>query len=610
VVQPVDYFLVVWFVLALVSAVYVGIDQYRRNPEPPVMKWGFILVTIYMGPLGALLYVLADKEPRPGEHEQFIAPLWKQGAGSTIHCVAGDATGIILAAAITSTLGLPMWLDLILEYLTGFGFGLFIFQSLFMKSMMGGTYLANVRNTFLPEFISMNFMMAGMAPVMSFLMMGRDMRAMESSELLFWGVMSLGVTAGFVTAYPANVWMVARRLKHGLMTARGNHKGHRSRNTAKSTHAEHTMTSDATRPQLAAVGSVSFLALAIGLAGPANWVNLRLSARDVGGAIMPPGMIMDRDTPAQAMQDMAAVDPRDVVARYGLDTRGDRELVPQVVNGLKIYHLETSVIRWTILPGVTVDAYAFNGQIPGPRIHVRNGDRVRIDVQNRLPESTTVHWHGLVLPNMMDGPAKITQDPIETGGIYHYEFTVGQSGTYLYHSHDHPDRQQALGLYGALIIDPVEPDPALLADHEYTVMLQEWLLREGLTYPAMPMDGAQPNYFTINGRAYPATDVVPIRVGETLKIRFIGSSNGFIHPMHIHGGPFEVVAVDGNTLQPSARYYADTINVAPGQRYDVLWKARKPGKWLIHCHIAHHTTNNNVEQRGGGGLMAVIDARE
>src|ERR1700724_3909718 len=121
------------------------------------MKWGFILVTLYMGPLGVLLYVLADKEPRPGEHEDFIKPLWKQGVGSTIHCVAGDATGIILAAALTAELGLPMWLDLIIEYATGFAFGLFIFQLLFMRSLMGGTYLQNVRKTFLPEFISMNF---------------------------------------------------------------------------------------------------------------------------------------------------------------------------------------------------------------------------------------------------------------------------------------------------------------------------------------------------------------------------------------------------------------------------------------------------------------------
>src|SRR6266481_4629485 len=219
-IQPIDYFLVAWFLLAGACTVFVAIDQYRNNPEPVVMKWGFILVTLYMGPLGLLLYVLADKEPRPGEHEDFIKPLWKQGVGSTIHCVAGDATGIILAAAVTAKLGLPMWLDLIVEYATGFAFGLFIFQSLFMKSMMGGTYCQNVRKTFLPEWISMNFMMAGMAPVMSFLMMGRDMRAMVPTELMFWGVMSLGVIAGFATAYPANIWLVARSLKHGLMTMR------------------------------------------------------------------------------------------------------------------------------------------------------------------------------------------------------------------------------------------------------------------------------------------------------------------------------------------------------------------------------------------------------
>src|SRR6195256_5635153 len=219
-VQPIDYFLLVWFVVASLSALYVGIDQYRNNPEPVVMKWGFILVTLYMGPLGLLLYVLTDKEPRPGEHEEFIRPLWKQGVGSTIHCVAGDATGIILAAAITAALGLPMWLDLIVEYLAGFAFGLFIFQSFFMKSMMGGTYWENVRKSFVPEFVSMNFMMAGMAPVMSFLMMGRDMRAMDQTELLFWGVMSLGVMAGFAVAYPANVWLVKNGLKHGLMTER------------------------------------------------------------------------------------------------------------------------------------------------------------------------------------------------------------------------------------------------------------------------------------------------------------------------------------------------------------------------------------------------------
>jgi FtsP/CotA-like multicopper oxidase with cupredoxin domain len=463
-----------------------------------------------------------------------------------------------------------------------------------------------------------------MAPVMSFLMMGRDMRAMEPTELLFWGVMSLGVTAGFVAAYPSNVWMVKRALKHGLMTdrraqrhsdsatkqpaAHGDHAQQSGQPEHGSLHGAHSMESDATCPQLAAVAGVSFLALATGMIAPANWRNLTLSARDVGGAIMPPGMIMERNTPAEAMRDMAAVDPRDVATGYGLDAHGDRELAPRMEGEVKVFELATSVIRWTILPGVAVDAYAFNGQIPGPRIHVREGDHVRIEVTNRLPETTTVHWHGLILPNVMDGPAKITQQPIESGQQYRYEFTVVQSGTYLYHSHDHVDRQQSLGLYGALIIEPARPDPSVHADHDYIVQLQEWLLREGLTFPAMPMDGAQPNYFTINGRAYPATDTIHMRVGETLKVRFIGSNNGFIHPMHMHGGPFQVVAIDGQTLEPSARYFADTVNVGPGQRYDVIWKARQSGKWLIHCHIGHHTTNNNVETQGGGGLMMIIDA--
>ena len=140
-----------------------------------------------------------------------------------------------------------------------------------------------------------------------------------------------------------------------------------------------------TGTQLAAVGGVSILTLAIGLIAPANWLNLRLSAREVGGAIMPPGMIMDRDTPAEAMRDMAAVDPRQVTARYGLEVRGARNLEPRIENGVKVFTLTTSVIRWTILPGVTVDAYAFNGQVPGPTIRFREGDHVRIDVINHLP---------------------------------------------------------------------------------------------------------------------------------------------------------------------------------------------------------------------------------
>jgi manganese oxidase len=621
-IQPVDYFLVVWFVLAVGSTLYVGIDQYRNNPEPTVMKWGFILVTLYMGPLGLLLYVLADKEPRPGEHEAFIKPLWKQGVGSTIHCVAGDATGIIVAAVITAALGLPMWLDLIVEYIAGFAFGLFVFQALFMKSMMGGSYAQSLRKSFMPEFLSMNFMMAGMAPVMSVLMMGRDMRAMVPTELLFWGVMSLGVIVGFVLAYPSNVWMVARGLKHGLMTRReegmagmkgmahAGHKGMKRAPAKKAEHAEHKQESDATVPQIASLAFVSTLALIIGMAAPANWVNMTLSASEVGGAIMPPGMIMDRNTPADAMRDMAAADPRLVGAVYDLGVMGDRDLPFRLDGGVKVFELRPSVIQWSILPGVNVTAYAYNGQVPGPRIRVKQGDRIRINVINDLPEETTIHWHGMILPNNMDGPAEITQPPIMPGETFTYEFTVTQFGTYFYHPHAKPDRTQALGLYGALIIDPSDPADEIAADHDYVIQLQEWLIREGLTFPSMPMEGGLPNYFTINGKAYPSTQTVRMKVGETLKVRFIGTNNGFIHPMHIHGGPFQVVARDGETVPPSARFLADTINVGPGQRYDVLWKALRPGKWLVHCHIPHHTTNNNVEMQGGGGLMVVIDVSE
>lgn len=274
---------------------------------------------------------------------------------------------------------------------------------------------------------------------------------------------------------------------------------------------------------------------------------------------------------------------------------------------MKVFDLEASVIRWSILPGETVEAYAYNNQVPGPTLRVTEGDRVRINVTNKLPESTTVHWHGLILPNEMDGPAEITQAPVQPGKSFSYEYTVGQHGTYFYHTHDHVDRQQSLGLYGALIIDPKNSSDEIAADLEYTIQLQEWLKREWLTYPSMPMEGGQPNFFTINGKAFPATDTIKMKVGQLLKVRFIGSHTTAIHPMHIHGGPFQVTAVDGETLQNSARYMADTVNVAPGQRYDVLWRAQRPGKWLVHCHIPHHTTNNNVETKGGGGLMLVVE---
>ncbi len=648
-----DRILIGWFVLAALSTLYVAWDNFvRKNPEETVMKWGWVLITLYMGPVALALYVLTDKEPQPGTHAEFIKPLWKQGVGSTVHCIAGDATGIITAAAVTAALGLPMWVDLIVEYAAGFGFGLFIFQALFMKNMMGGSYGKALRRSFMPEWLSMNMMAAGMFPVMVVLMMGRDMRAMEPAEPLFWAVMSVGVIVGFAVAYPVNVWMVAHNLKHGLMTARpqtavqgahdaavhhapalvgggssaavdiGHSGGSSHHSSPGNSHARlgdgdghgghggmQQGRPDVTRPQLGVVTLLTVLALAVGVLLPAQRINLGLSAEDVGGVIMPPGMVMTKDTPAAAMREMAAVNPDEISFAASPRTRGDQTLEPRLDSGVKVFSLEASVIRWNILSGQPMSAYAFNRQVPGPRIRVRQGDRVRVEVTNRLPGETSVHWHGLILPNGMDGAADITQAPIEPGRSFAYEFTAGQPGTYFYHSHKEPDRQQALGLYGALIVDPADPavDAAYDYDHEVVLQLQEWLEREGLTYPAMPMEGALPNFFTINGKSYPETETLDMKVGERVRLRFIGSHNNFVHPMHVHGGPFTVIETDGNPVPEAARIQKDVLNVGPGERYDVIWEAREPGRWLVHCHIPHHTTNDNVEERGGGGLTMVIN---
>ncbi len=125
----------------------------------------------------------------------------------------------------------------------------------------------------------------------------------------------------------------------------------------------------------------------------------------------------------------------------------------------------------------------------------------------------------------------------------------------------------------------------------------------------MPMEGGLPNVFTINVKAYPATETIEMKVGQRVRLRFIGDHNNFVHPMHVHGGPFRVIALHGAELPASAQYEADTINVGPGQRYDVVWPARGPGRWLLHCHVFGHTLNDNVEEAGGGGLTMIIDVK-
>jgi FtsP/CotA-like multicopper oxidase with cupredoxin domain len=368
----------------------------------------------------------------------------------------------------------------------------------------------------------------------------------------------------------------------------------------------------ATRPQIAVVAILTVIGLVASLAYSAAKVNLRIAGEEVKGAVMPPGMIMTNDTPAQAMRDMAAVDPDHVSYTAAADERGDRTVEARVEGGVHVYDLDVSVIEWNILNSQQVMAYAFNRQVPGPRIRITQGDKIRINVTNNLPDETSVHWHGLILPNAMDGPGDVTQTPIQPGETFSYEFTAVQAGTFFYHSHTEADRQQALGMYGALIIEPADRSRDAAYDYhaDYVIQLQEWTAKEGYTFPSMPMEGALPNFFTINGKAYPDTETIEARVGDRIRFRFVGSNAAFIHPMHIHGGPFTVVETDGEPIPEAARFEKDTINVGPGERYDVVWEARQPGKWLLHCHIPHHTTNNNVEQDGGGGLTIIINVTE
>jgi hypothetical protein len=209
--------MLLWFIQVVIATTFVAVDI-RSTPEATVMKWGFVIVTLFSGLLGALLYVLSCREPLPGTHELYVAAKWRQVVGSTMHCVAGDGVGILAAAVITSHLGLPMWADVLCEYAFGFLFGWSVFQALFMKSMFG-SYRDSLRNTFMAELLSMNAVMGGMTAVMV-PWMTSDILAMSPTSPRFWFVMSIALCAGFVVALPVNWWLVDHGLKHGMMTVR------------------------------------------------------------------------------------------------------------------------------------------------------------------------------------------------------------------------------------------------------------------------------------------------------------------------------------------------------------------------------------------------------
>lgn len=218
----IDGILWIWFALTALAVAYVGHDQFKGGSDQrasslamKTMRWGWVLVTLYTGPFGFIVYWFLRRARAQKSAGQSHASLWEESIDSTIHCVAGDATGILIAAAVGNWLRLPMGVELIAEYVAGFFVGLFLFQALCMKSAYDGSYRRAVWGTVLPETLSMNTVMAGMIPVM-IILMSRDMSAMEPTSVRFWGTMSLSFVVSAVITLPVNWWLVARGLKHGM----------------------------------------------------------------------------------------------------------------------------------------------------------------------------------------------------------------------------------------------------------------------------------------------------------------------------------------------------------------------------------------------------------
>ncbi|HST08697.1 MAG TPA: multicopper oxidase domain-containing protein [Gemmatimonadaceae bacterium] len=253
--------------------------------------------------------------------------------------------------------------------------------------------------------------------------------------------------------------------------------------------------------------------------------------------------------------------------------KGNQLLEPKIRNGVKVFELTAKKIRWETAPGQTVEAWAYNDQIPGPQIRVREGDRVRIVLKNELSESTVIHFHGLELPNDQDGVPFITQPPVKPGQSYTYEFTVPNSGSHMYHSHHNAATQVGLGLLGAFIVEPKNPQPIEKVDVDYVLVLN---------------DGA--HGYTFNGKSFPATEPIVAKKGQKVRIRFMNEGM-MIHPMHLHGMHMTVIAKDG--WAAPAPWKCDTLNVAPGERYDVIVNCNNPGTWAFHCHILPHAESDH-----------------
>jgi FtsP/CotA-like multicopper oxidase with cupredoxin domain len=255
---------------------------------------------------------------------------------------------------------------------------------------------------------------------------------------------------------------------------------------------------------------------------------------------------------------------------------------------VKEFHLVAEEIEREFAPGMKVLCWGYNGMTPGPTIEAVEGDRVRILVTNRLPEHTTIHWHGVFVPNGMDGVGGLLQPHIEPGETFVYEFTLRQHGTFMYHPHADETVQMALGMTGFFIVHPRRPEGPPV-DRDFCILPHMWAIEPGTRRPN-PNVMLDFNLFTFNGRAYPGTAPMLVRRGERVRLRFANVSMDS-HPIHIHGHRFWVTETDGGQIPPSARWPESTIDVGTGQTRAVEFVAEENGDWPLHCHKTHHAMN-------------------
>ncbi len=266
--------------------------------------------------------------------------------------------------------------------------------------------------------------------------------------------------------------------------------------------------------------------------------------------------------------------------------KGNQLLKPRLEDGCKVYELTCKKVQWEVEVGKRVEAWTYNGVVPGPQIRVNEGDRVRIIVKNELEESTAVHFHGVELPNDQDGVPFITQPPIRPGQTYTYEFVVPNAGSHMYHSHHNAAKQVGMGLLGAFIVEPKQKRAIEKCDVDYVMILN---------------DGY--HGYTINGKGFPSTEPIVAKLGQKVRIRFMNEGM-MIHPMHLHGMHMTVIDKDG-WPQP-APWKCDTLNIAPGERWDVIVNCNNPGTWAFHCHILPHAES----QHGMFGMVTALIVKE